>query len=211
MGLFLSMSSIIGGAKPEVEDALRRYAELHEGSLREESLTIDEEGRLAMCEAAGGVTVVYPSDFYAWEHCSQFLSAELGKPVFMFHIHDGDLWMYTLHETGRQVDQFNPVPDYWGDLEEEELRSWQGNPEEVANRVPGISPENIARYLVRWGDEVFESDERTKAYPDDEFYYGDDWQLLDFMKRLQLEFPSEDRGRSFIDTYRFECRPPADF
>jgi len=50
-----------------------------------------------------------------WDESSAFLSRELQAPVFSFHIHDGDLWMYILHVNGLAVDQFNPVPDYWDD------------------------------------------------------------------------------------------------
>jgi hypothetical protein len=210
MGMFLSMSGVIGANKADVEAALRRYAEVHGGFLREESLAVDQEGRLAISQSASGVNILYPFDFYAWDQCSQFLSEELRTPVFMFHIHDGDLWMYLLFDNGEQVDQFNAIPDYWGDPDDEELQTWRGDAVEVAKRVPGLSSEQIAKYLVHWGDEVFESDERTKAYPDDEYFYGQDSQLFDFMKRLGLDASDVGRGPPFADTYRFECQPHGD-
>ena len=84
--------------------------------------------------------------------------------------------------------------------------SWNGNAIEVARRVPGLAPEQIARYLVQWGDEVFESAERKKAYPTDRSCYGDDWQLLDFMGKLGLDYPVDDRGDAYGVTYRFKCK-----
>jgi hypothetical protein len=205
MGLFLSMSGVIGGNEESVVDALRAYAEANEGSLEEAELTTDDDHCLVVSEGTGGVTALYPGDFFDWESASQYLSKRLRKPVFSLHVHDGDLWMYALYDNGSVVDQFNPVPDYWQELDESERRSWQGNASEVAKRVPGLAPERVSKYLVQWGDEVFESDERKKAYPTDRFYYGDDWQLVDFMDKLGLDYPVDDRGAPHGVTYRFKC------
>jgi hypothetical protein len=206
MGLFVSMSGVVGGSEICVVDALRTYAEGNEGSLEDEELTMEDDGCLVISEGIGGVTVLYPWEFFDWDSAAQYLSKHLRKPVFSFHIHDGDLWMYSLYENGEIVDQFNPVPDYWQELEEGELRSWKGDATEVARRVPGLAPEQIARYLVRWGDEVFEAAERKKAYPTDQFYYGDDWQLVDFMGKLGLDYPLDDRGNAHGVTYRFKYK-----
>ncbi len=212
MGLFLSMSGVVGGDEDSVLDALRAYAEENDGSLEAASLTTDDDGCLVLSQGVGGVSVLYPGDFFEWDRAAEFLSRRLERPVFSFHIHDGDLWMYLLFENGDIVDQFNPVPDYWEELEDEERRSWGGNAAEVARRVPGLTPEHISRYLVQWGDEVLEGGKRKKAYPADQFYYGDDWQLVDFLGKLGLDYPIDDRGAAHGATYRFECRPggPAD-
>lgn len=206
MGNFLSMSGIVGSTD-NVVDALRKYAENFDGSLEDAELTTDDEGCLVVLEGLGGATVLYPSDFFDWDDATQYLSQQLRKPVFSFHIHDGDLWMYSFYEDGEVVDQFNPVPDYWGELEDHERQTWQGNATEVARRILGLAPEQIARYLVQWGDEVFEAAERKKAYPTDQFYYGDDWQLVDFMGKLGLSYPVDDQGAPYGITYRFECKP----
>ena len=134
----------------------------------------------------------------------------LAQYLFSLHIHDGNLWMYVLYENGEIVDQFNPVPDYWQELDEAERLSWRGNVSEIVKRVPHLKQEQIANYLVQWGDEVFESDERKKAYPTDQYYYGDDWQLVDFMKQLKLDFPIDDRGEPHGITFRFKCEPAGD-
>ena len=73
-----------------------------------------------------------------------------------------------------------------------------------------MAPEQISRYLVRWADEVLESAERRKAYPTDTFFYGDDWQLIDFMGKLGLEYAVDDRGAPHGVTYRFKCDPGED-
>jgi hypothetical protein len=201
------MSGIVAGGKEAVIDALRSFAEENEGSLEAEDLTTEDDYCLVVSEGVGGVTVLYPGNFFDWDSAAEHLSKRLGMPVFSFHIHDGDLWMYILYENGRVVDQFNPVPDYWAELEDEERRSWQGEATKVAQRIPGLAPEQIARYLVQWGDEVFEAAEPKKAYPTDQHYYGDDWQLVDFMSKLGLDYPIDDRGAPHGATFRFECEP----
>ena len=203
MGLFLSMSGVIGGDEPVVEAALREFALGGQGDLRKEQLATEDDGCLVISEGSGGATVLYPHGFLGWDEASEFLSRELGLPVFSFHIHDGDLWMYLLFHNGKVVDQFNPLPDYWQELDEGERRQWRGSAQEIAERVPGLAAASIAQYLVQWGPDVLERIGRRKAYPDDRFYYGDDWQLVDFMKRLGLSFPIDDRGTPFGATYRF--------
>jgi hypothetical protein len=209
MGLFLSMSGVMGGDEDSVVDALRSYAEDNRGLLEEKELTAEEEGCLVVSAGTGGVTVLYPSDFFDWDSAAQYLSTRLGRPVFSFHIHDGDLWMYLLYQNGKVVDQFNPLPDYWEELENDERQAWKGNATAVAQRIPGLAPQQITRYLVQWGDEMLEAPERKKAYPTDRFYYGDDWQLVDFMGKLGLAYPIDDRGAAHGVTYRFKCKSGA--
>jgi hypothetical protein len=207
MGLFLSMSGVVGATHLEVLSSLERYATLNMGELVQEALTTQDNNCLVISDGVIGVTVLYPGEFYEWDEASSFLSKETGKPVFSFHIHDGDLWMYVLFENGLVVDQFNPIPDYWQEVDAKERQRWRGNATEVAMRVPALSKESIAKYLIAWDDDILESDERKKAYPDDEFFYGDDWQLVDFMKRLGLNYPVDDKGWGSLlgTTYRFIC------
>jgi len=205
MGLFLSMSGVIGGDADAVVTALSAYAVGHGGSMAAAKLTTDDGDCLVVSEGIGGVSVLYPREFMDWDDAAACLSRELGKPVFSFHIHDGDLWMYILYESGEVVDQFNPIPDYWAELSDEERQSWQGNAAEVAKRVPGLSPDRIAPYLVQWSDDLLETEELPKAFPEDEFHVGEDWQLVDFMRKLDLDYPVDDSGEPHGDTYRFEC------
>src|SRR5262245_55492802 len=109
MGQFLSMSGVVGVQEDSVVYTLRTYAEDHKGSLEEAELTTDDDGCLVVSEGIGGVTVLYPGDFFDWEDAAQFLSKRLKRPVFSSHIHDSDLWMYSLYQNGEVVDQFNPI------------------------------------------------------------------------------------------------------
>jgi hypothetical protein len=206
MGNFLSMSGVIGADVRSVRDAMEAYAKARGGSLTQQDLNIDDPGCLIISQGKNGATVVYPGEFLDWDDASSKLSESLGKPVFMFHIHDGDLWMYVLYEQGEPVDRFNPMPDYWAEVDDDERRSWQGNAVKVAGRVPGLQPDAIARYLIPWSEDARDSLESEKAYPSDEFHYCEDWQLVDFMAKLGLNFPDDGPAQPTRTTYRFLCK-----
>ena len=206
MGLFLAMSGVVGVPQSSVVSALKSFAESKGGSLTEQELTTEDKECMVLSAGVRGMTVLYPWEFFDWDGAAQYLSKYLGKPVFSFHIHDGDLWMFSLFENGKVLDQFNPLPDYWQELDPDERLTWQGNAAKIASHLSGVSADQIEKYLVQWTDEVLDSDERKKAYPTDQFYYGDDWQLVDFMGKLGFDYPIDDRGEAHGDTYRFECK-----
>jgi hypothetical protein len=56
MGLFLSMSGVIGGSEESIVDALRAYAEDNEGLLDKAELTTEDDGCLVISEGTAGVT-----------------------------------------------------------------------------------------------------------------------------------------------------------
>ena len=204
MGTFLSMSGVVGADEDSVIAALEDFTGRRRGSIVEApDLTVDDEGCLVVTTDAGGVTLLYPRNFMQWDECSAALSRTLGKPVFSFHIHDGDFWMYQLYESGSIVDQFNPVPDYWGEMDDDDPNAWCGNAEEVARCVPGVKPEQITNYLIRWRIEMLGASTVQKAYPTDKYGYGCDWQLVDFLQKLGFDFPLGDDGSPMGTTYRF--------
>jgi hypothetical protein len=203
VGQFLSMSSVIRGSEEDVIDALQTYTDENFGLMEERELTPDYDYCLVISEGIGGVTVLYPVNI-DWDTVAEVLSERLRKPVFSFHIHDGDLWMYLLYEDGQVVDRFNPIPDYWSKISDQELRSWKGDPSKVARFISGLKPEQISNYLVRW-EEVSQVGERKKAYPSDNYSYGDDWQLIDFMSKLGLDFPIDGYGNPHGRTFEFQC------
>lgn len=109
--------------------------------------------------------------------------------------------MYVLFSKGEQVDQFNPVPDYWDEkVSDAERRAWAGNAAIVAQHWPGVMPESIRNYLSEWDLEEEDSD---NAYADDEFPYNDCWQVTDFMCRLGLVYPIGDDGKVNASSFRF--------
>lgn len=197
MGLFLSFSGIINQPKACVVECLTRYFSTAQGGMERADISSSHENFCAIEDANGHVGVLYPRDFLDWDECSWFLSNELKTPVFSFHIHDGDVWMYTLFVNGEIKDQFCPIPDYWDDISSEEAESWRGDAAVIARYVPGLKPEDIARYLIRWQP----GQEEKKAYPYDE-YPNCDWQLFDFMKKLELPSLIDNRGIARGESYQ---------
>lgn len=197
MGLFLAMSSVAGGSRAEVEACVAAYTETRNGSLEVTSTGLPEDQEARLLESQGGVTFVYPDGFTEWDELSAKLSSDLKKPIFSFHIHDGDLWMFVLFEDGREVAKFNPLPDYWEELEPDERAKWLPSADEVARHVPGIRSEQLAPYLVEWPQDGLPG----KAQPEDEFGFID-WQVVDFMRQLRFGFPEPGQGVS----YRFRVK-----
>jgi len=198
MGLFLSMSGIIGKSETEVEICLRKYAENNSGGLENAELDHLDDNFCVISENKNNTTIFYPYGFLEWDDISIFISAELKCPVFSFHIHDGDLWMYLLYNNGKVIDQFNPIPDYWDDnLSDKEIAEQKGNAKLISELIPNVKIEDIDKYLVRWNLE----DDEWRAYPDDEFE-NIDWQVVDFMKKVGLEYPIDDSDKPKGQVFR---------
>lgn len=197
--MFLSMTSVIGKTKDEVIASLTNYAKSVGGGLKEQSLPIENNNCCVIVEANGNTTVFNPYAYLEWDKSSEFISSDLKAPAFSFHVHDGDLWMYVLFVNGQTVDQFNPIPDYWDEnISEEEIQSWKGNAATISKYVGSVKPADIEKYLIRWD---LDAEESKKAYPDDGFEQ-EDWQLLDFMKKLGLLYPLNDDGTPKGQTYQ---------
>lgn len=188
MGLFLALTGVADVDSAAVEAALREFARARGGTM-EEAAPGDQEDRLVIVRsAAGNVTVVYPSDFMGWDDAARYLSETLGATTISLHIHDDDLWMYVLIDGGKDVDWFNPIPEYWGNVSSGELTQWAGSAAVLAQHWPRLTEDAVKNYLVRWKSDGIEE----KAYPEDQFPRGDFWQLVDFMDKLQLVYPDSD-------------------
>jgi hypothetical protein len=198
MGMFLSATGIIGKTQTEVASSLNNYAKSAGGGAEQGMLTMDDDNCCVIEESNGNCTILYPYGYLEWDKSSEFISRELGVPAFSFHIHDGDLWMYILYVNGDEIDQFNPIPDYWEDgIEENEIEYWKGNAKLVSSYL-NIDPKKIENYLHRWD---LDEEEPSKAYPDD-LYNNEDWQLLDFMRKISLPYPLDDNNKPKGQTYK---------
>ena len=201
MGLFLAISGVANAGRATVEEALRAYAVERGGTLESVGPSADLSDALLIADSGNHVTVMYPCDFVKWDEASEHLSKTLGTSVVSLHIHDEDLWMYVLFSKGEQIDQFNPIPDYWSrKMPKSEKQVWAGNAAVVAQHWPGLAPESIREYLHEWDLDAEDSD---LAYADDEFPYNECWQMTDFMGRLGLVYPIDDDGNTNAATYRF--------
>lgn len=194
------MTSVVGKTSAEVQKSLSDFAHAECGGLEAATLTIDNDNCCVITEEHGNTTIFNPYAYLEWDKSAKFISADLGAAVFSFHIHDGDLWMYTLYVNGDPVDQFNPIPDYWDEnMTPAEVSEWRGDPLLISATMGSVTPGEIEKYLVRWD---LDAEERIKAYPDDEFAQ-EDWQLADFMKKLKLPYPLDAQGGPAGPTYKF--------
>ena len=186
MGLFLALSGVIGRNQGEVVAALRKNALKSGSSFEPAEYDADNEELCVVAEEKGNTTIFFLDGYFEMDQASEFLSQELEAAVFALHIHDGDFWMYTLYHNGQVADQFHPIPDYWDDeLSEEEIAAWQGDANVIAAHVPAVQAKDVTNYLTRWD---LDAARVPKAYSDDE-YGQEEWQLVDFMRRIQLPYP----------------------
>jgi hypothetical protein len=200
MGMFLSLSGVIGKSHTEVKNSLTKFAKSVGGGLLEETLSTDNYNCCIIDEYDNNTIIIYPNGYIEWDKSSEFISKDLKTTVFSCHIHDGDLWMYVLYNNGKVVDMFNPIPDYWDeDMSDKEIKSWAGSAKIVAQYLSNIKPKDIERYLVRWD---LDEENSEKAYENDEFS-KEDWQLLDFMRKIGLTYPIKDNGESKGITFKF--------
>lgn len=141
------------------------------------------------------------------------LAKRLTCPWIELRIQEGSIWDYSLYLGDELIDNFSVYPDYWvgaggGDAAYYEAR--KGNPALLAD-VWGVPLERIERYLIQWemrpnpGVEVLVINppdpvpvpEETiaiawplgKAYPWDEYEYGDAYQAFDVLRALGGKHP----------------------
>ena len=197
------MSGIAGTTSSDVERVLREYAPKKSRKLEPVSAG-DDDSLVIVDSPQGNVTVLYPGDFLDWDEASAFLSSELNRPVFSLHVHDGDLWMYVFFVDGEESGRFNPLPEYWDDsISVEERESWAGDASILCLHWPGIAEEDIKNYLIHWDLDQLSEGLQTKAYPEDEYPIGQDWQICDFMKKISLIYPIDEKGAKLGKSYQF--------
>jgi hypothetical protein len=204
MGLFLAASGIVGANSSAVERSIGSFATAQGGTFELRSRATNDPKLGIITEGGPNTTVLYPRQFIHWDELSQHLSQDLQLPVFSFHIHDGDLWMFVLFDKGEKVTQFNPIPEYWGELNAQDKARWAGDARAVCRHIPGLTPDSISNYFLEWTEEVVGSG--RKAYPEDEFAYGIDWQLTDFMRCVGLKYPVGNDGKPDGKAFRLRVR-----
>jgi hypothetical protein len=193
MGLFLDLLGIASSDSQAVELALRQYVNEHGGRLVLENTAGGDLDTIAIADSPQhNVSLVHSGSYTNWDAVAAYLSLRLAVSAFYFHIHDGDLWMYTFYVNGVLKDQFNPIPDYWDDsITDEERQQHAGSATTLCAYWPDVQPTALQNYLTTWDvdgeDELF-------AYPDDQYPYGDAWQVLDVMAKLGLQYPFGDDG-----------------
>lgn len=137
------------------------------------------------------------------ENICEYLSNILDTSVMYLHVHNSSFWMYLLFKSGEVIDIFNPIPDYWGELLEEEYISFTGDADKICSCFSWVNSEDIKEYLkfwtddmedTPWSEEINEQDNKQikyYAYPDDEFSYNNCLQFKDFLRKLTFDYPKE--------------------
>lgn len=195
------MSGIVGAKKEAIKSALRSFANARKGSFDRALRSTEEPNTLVLLQDGSRCSVLYPWGFLEWDEASRYLSSQLSAPVFSFHIHDEDLWMFVLFDKGEHVAQFNPLPEYWDDsISDEERASWSGDAATIASHVPGVTVDAIRPYLRHWD---LDEEDPGKALPDDQFHFHDCWQMCDFLNRVGFAYPLDETGKASGETYEF--------
>lgn len=203
VGGFLTLAGLVNSSPLAVRKALEKYARQNQGKFARASDEMPYSDGIVMTQGrAGRLSLLFPAWMTDVEPVAAWLSRELKSPLFLFHIHDGDLWMYTLFVAGTSVDQFNPIPDYWPPSSpEENLHHSTGDAVVVARFWPNLKTSAIKPYLKTWNLEIAEP---GKACADDQYPYNDCRQLIDFMRRLGLAFPLDTTGKPVGDLFAIE-------
>lgn len=175
MGMFLSVLIVQNQKAEDVKKSLKAL-----GNSNPRWNLVPEECQYQECD--GGVKVLLSDMCAGYEEIPQKLSKELLSPVMLCYIYDGDYWGYDFYDKGIELDTFNPMPDYFEEVSEEEKQRLSGN-SKVISRYFNVEEAKIKNYLQTWTDYILDNEEK-RAYADDEFCIGEDWQMADFMRAV---------------------------
>lgn len=169
-----------------------------------------------LAEANGWASLVCPEPY---ESLAADLSRLLGCAAFLFHLHDGETWLYWFYEAGRELDRFDSVPEFWDEATTSEMTATLGKPGLLAQKL-GVDAAAIAPYLSRASSQDIEVaehydvvdtaldllDKDARVYPDDRFDVWDARVMYDFMRRLGITPPLDASGKPAapITLLRFE-------
>ena len=124
--------------------------------------------------------------------------------VSSLHVYDSDYWEH-IFLNGDQVEHlFCSSPNFWEE-EEEEIRNWIDDPAQMCKTL-SIPVASVEKYLVDVGLEELSG----KAYPDDQFELDDFWVMVDFWRKLGINYPEGDHAKilrlekDFLDKLPYE-------
>jgi len=187
MGLFLTMLACKVSSRDDIIEALVDVMK-HKGfsilSKEKVSQITGQDNQFDVTESKNEWIQVFcpetPDD-----SVPEQLSKKLNIPIFQFHIHDGNFWIYQLFVSGELKDRHNPIPDYWGKVSKEEKSSWKGNPDVLVS-IFGVKKSKIEPYLSFW-EKI--KDDNTKAFPKDKYSIRSEWAMTDFQQKFGIEYP----------------------
>lgn len=181
MGAYFTITAIAPGSRDRVLQGIRE---------------LESEGGdyVDVYSCQSGAVLCLPGEIlHDSEGVAAKLSDRLALPVIALHLSDDVVWGYSLFESGHEVDCYSSLPNYWEELTPSEVRRQAGDASVLAKVWPDVSVEAISGYLTN-KEELSEEIEDSTAYPEDQFSVSDAWQLLDFMKKLGLDYPFDEDG-----------------
>lgn len=153
--------------------------------------------------SAGNWTVVTWPRYAADGPAADSVTAALATIASSVHVHDGDYWVHRLFESGRTLDRFASMPDYFAEDPDSAqtallAATWAGRADVLAEAL-GVADAVVAPYLVQAPalddeepDEDFEDVDEAwgKAFPDDTYDRSDVWVFTDFWRRIGIAYPA---------------------
>jgi hypothetical protein len=208
MGPFISLSGVFGANQEEVEQAIRVFAVERGGQfeIATDLYDICSSERSRIAAAGDRVSFLHPDFFLEGEAVSMRLSVELRCAVFSFDIYNNTSWTITLFVDGAEVTRFDPRQAALSEIPENERQAWGRDSAAICAQVLGLPLASIERYFLPWSEDLILN--VNKAYPDDESPYGNNWQMVDLMKRLGFVYPNE-MDPSVSAEYRLQLPQPA--
>jgi hypothetical protein len=198
MGLFLSFSLILNSNKEKILNNLEEYAINNRGKLSKEEIEYGDPNFCLLKNFENLCIVTYPEMFVEYEKISETISEKQETTIFTFYIYDSDFWVLLQYENGKLISRFNPFPNYWDSKKErEQLKSWNLNIDDICKKL-GCKKNSIENYFIEWGS----SNIKAKAYPDDEFSYGDCFQIFDFLQKLNISYSTITNYEKLGETFK---------
>ena len=130
--------------------------------------------------------------------CASVMTAvarNLGSPELVVFFQEKSFWEFALYVDQAPVINFSTAAAEWGDVDPS---AYFGTPQDLAE-IWKVPVERIQRYMVDWGPTERWIEEYKvmslaflmegqKAYPEDEFEYGNLYQGFDFIRALGGHF-----------------------
>lgn len=207
MGVFLHAAVVKNGKLENIKTGIQKVAEkFPDMNIISEKCEFENNDN--------GVLVIFNESANGYETLAKALSEEICVPVMLLYIYDSDGWGYFYCENGALKDLFSVCPEDASFIENE-FDSQQQNTDMVSNQYRdsvkfiadrfNINANEIINYYRIWTDELIEEEEA--AYEDDEFTYGDCWQMADFMRKLGFLFPDGGETEENMKTAGIEEEP----
>ncbi len=87
------------------------------------------------------------------------LSREMKTAALLFIVHDSDILLYQAYDSGVLLDEYQSIPDYWGDVTEEEKMRLAGKPDVLAGLAGKPDKKDVIASLLKADNFTFADDQ----------------------------------------------------